>query len=126
MDGGAWLERRLASRKGLAPSTVREERRLARIINEAFGGTSLEDLTPMQIRAWVDGLEYSHRTQLMVLRVLRTALDEAVALELISRNPAAPIKLQRKPRQTTPRRGRSTRPCGSCRQTAAVGSTPST
>ncbi len=80
---------------------MREERRLARIINEAFEATNLKDLTPMQIKTWVDGLDYSHRTQLMVLRMLRTALDEAVALELISRNPAAPIKLQRRPRQTT-------------------------
>ncbi len=97
----AWLERRLASRKGLAPSTVREDRRIAGIITEALGAYQLEDLSPMQIKDWLDGLDYSHRTKLRALQMLRNALEEAEALELIHRNPAAPVKLQRQPRKQT-------------------------
>ena len=97
----AWLERRLASRRGLAPTTVREDRRIAGIINQALGDLLLEDLTPMQVQDWLDGLDYSHRTKLRALQTLRNALAEAEALELVHRNAAAPVKLPRKPRQST-------------------------
>jgi len=99
----AWLERRLAQRRGLAPSTVREDRRLAGIIAERFGDRALEDLSPLEIQDWITALPYSHRTKLKVLQMLRNALAEAEALELIHRNPAAPVKLPREPRRQTGR-----------------------
>ena len=99
----SWLERRLAQRRGLAPSTVREDRRLAGIITERFGDRALEDLFPLEIQDWITALPYSHRTRLKVLQMLRNALAEAEALELIHRNQAAPVKLPRQPRQTTGR-----------------------
>ncbi|ADR36969.1 integrase family protein [Oceanithermus profundus DSM 14977] len=80
---------------------MHEDSRLADIINQALGDRLLEDLTPMQVQDWLDGLDYSHRTKLRALQMLRNALAEAEALELLHRNAAAPVKLPRQPRQTS-------------------------
>ncbi len=55
----------------------------------------------MQVQDWLDSLDYSHRTKLRALQMLRNALAEAEALELVHRNAAAPVKLPRRPRQAS-------------------------
>lgn len=105
-----YLER---ANRGRAAATVKDRAYSAGYLNAAMGKVKLERLTPQQIQRWADTAKHpkseaksqrkfedqplSHRAKLKALQLLRSALSEAVALGYITRNPAAPIRLERRP-----------------------------
>ena len=60
-----------------------------------LGAVRLADLTPWQVQRWVNGMTHSARTIQYAHGVLRKALNDAVALELLPRNPATRTTLPR-------------------------------
>ena len=83
---------------GKAQSTITDRKYLARYICAGgMGRLRLDKLTPARVQAWADSLTYSHRTNSKALQLLRSALDEAMALGHVSRNVALPVKLARQP-----------------------------
>lgn len=93
---GDWLELYLErANKGRAAGTIRDRKYLARKITAGLGKVRLSKFTPARVQAWADELEGSHRTRVKTLQLLRSALDEAVSLEHIQRNPASATRLER-------------------------------
>lgn len=107
---GEYLRR---ANRGKAPATVKDREYSASYLNAAMGTTRLERLTPQQIQRWADtavhptrealkahrkyeGQPLSQRAKQKALQMLRSALTEAVGLGYIPRNPAAPVKLERR------------------------------
>ena len=90
MTGSQALERR---NKPLRATSQRENTRLMGLALERLGALKLVAITPLHIRALLDSLsDYSHHTQLKVLQLVRSALEDAAALEVIPRNPASTVK----------------------------------
>lgn len=96
--------------RGRAAATVKDRGYSAAFLNGALGRTRLDRLTAQQVQRWADdachtaegkkkGQPLSHRAKLKALQLLRTALSDAVALGLITRNAAAPVRLERQPAQ---------------------------
>lgn len=95
-----------------AASTIRDREYSVNYLNATLGRTRLDRLTPVMVQRWVDTARYpqherkeharyagqplSHRAKAKGLQLLRSALDEAVALEHLTRNPARPVKLPRR------------------------------
>lgn len=78
------------------PATVREDKRLAGLIIKQLGARRLTQLHGVHVQAMMHEYStYSPRTRRKVLTMLVAALDEAVALDLIARNPAKAITLPR-------------------------------
>lgn len=98
MSVAQWLEQHLARRHvGKATSTITENNRLASKINAVLGTKKVQSVEPWMLQQFMDGLEagMSQRTKLKIAQLLRSALSEAVALEVITRNPAANVKVPR-------------------------------
>ena len=81
------------------PSTIYDRSRTVRLINTSLGSTRLDRLTPQQVQRWLDGVALSQRSRIKGLQLLRAACAEAVALGMLTRNPAAPVKLPRMPQR---------------------------
>lgn len=60
-----------------------------------FGHIRLTDLTPMQLREWLENLHLTAKTVNNILVPLRTILDEAVNDDLIERNPLDRVVLSK-------------------------------
>lgn len=94
-----FLNRRHAARHS-KPATIREDKRLAGLIRGHLGFRRLTQLHGAHVQALMhDHAGYSPRTRRKMLTLLQAALDEAVALDLIARNPAKAITLPRLPAQ---------------------------
>lgn len=98
---GDWIDQHLRRRLADARATTEADARwLADKVKGSVGHVRLQHLAPHHVQAAVDGLlEHKHRTRLRALQLLRSALDEAVGLGLIPRNPALAVKLARQPRE---------------------------
>ena len=83
--------------RGKSVSTYRNYKHQAGVISRGLGRHRLDKLTPQQVQTWADGLRLSARTNNKALQLLRSALDEAMALGHVSRNVALPVKLARQP-----------------------------
>lgn len=93
-----WLDEYLKrANVGRAPSTILDRKHLGVKIKANLGTVRLDKLTPARVQAFVDTLEGAHRTRLKSVQLLRSALNEAVALGHLTRNPALPVKLPRQP-----------------------------
>lgn len=92
----SWLPRYLErANRGKAAATMRNRQRYADSITAGLGRYRLEQLTPRQCQAWADDLTGSHSERSKKVQLLRAALNEAVALDYLSRNPALTVKLER-------------------------------
>lgn len=98
-----WLDGYLARKhkaRSSKPATVREDKRLAGLIEKYLGNKRLTGLHGAHVQTLMhDHASYSPRTRRKMLTLLTGALDEAVALDLIARNPARAITLPRLPSQ---------------------------
>lgn len=107
-----WLDQYLKrANKGRAASTIKDRQYSARYLKAELGDVRLDKLTPARIQHWLDtalhpeplegrkdltkfkGRPLSHRAKQKALMLLTSALEEAVALEHMSRNTARPVKL---------------------------------
>lgn len=86
---------------GLAASTTKERRIMAKKIGAGLGKTRLDKLTAQQVQKWAESLTGQHSTKRKMLGLLRLALTRAVALGHISRNVALAAQLERQPRKET-------------------------
>lgn len=94
----SWLTEHLTrANRGRAGSTIRDRKYLAVGINRTLGRVRLDKLTSAQVQAWADALTGSTRTRMKSVQLLRGALNEAVALGHIPRNPALPIRMDKQP-----------------------------
>lgn len=109
-----WLDEYLRrANRGKAPATVKDRAYSAAYLNAAMGSTRLERLTSQQIQRWADtaahpvkegmkahrkyeGQPLSQRAKQKALQLLRSALTEAVGLGYMPRNPAVPVRLERR------------------------------
>lgn len=113
MTLGVWLDQYLKrANVGRAPSTIKDRIRNAGYLKDGLGNVRLNRLTPGHIRTWLDTAMHpaptrkehkkfesrplSYRAKKQCLMLLKTALDEAVALEYMSRNVAQPVKLEKR------------------------------
>lgn len=79
----------------IEPSTVRGYRGSAKFIREAFSDIPLAELSPLMVKEWEIGLTargLSSSTVGKAHRLLKQALNEAVNLEVLDRNPVNPIR----------------------------------
>ena len=89
-----WIE---AKRSGWAPNTyAKHEQALKLRISPVLGSVKLKDLRPRHVAVWLEGLktQVGPTTTRMALTTLIAALEHAVRMELLPRNPAQPVKLQ--------------------------------
>lgn len=102
----AWLDRKAAD---IRPSTLAMYRHEVSLALPTLGTLRLQAVQPVHIRHVLDGLagQYATRTVRMVRQRLHQLFEEALTLELIYRNPAAPVKVKASNNQ---RIGRSLQP----------------
>lgn len=89
-----WTE---AKRSTWAPNTYAKHEQALRLrISPVLGFVKLKDLRPRHVAAWLEGLkqQVGPTTTRMALTTLVAALEHAVRMELLPRNPARPVKLQ--------------------------------
>jgi len=101
MTVGQWLDIWQRDYLGaLKPCTVRTYRGAVRNhIRPGLGAVRLVELHPHMIQEFVNGLELSPGSVRLVFQVLHTALEKAVDLEYLSRNPAGRCELPRRDRK---------------------------
>ena len=116
----AWFRRRMIDATdcevGLREATVKEERRIYDLyIRDAFGKTSVVDVTHHFVEAWMNNLRLTRvnssskkdgrslSTVSKPLSLLKRMLDQAVIVEQIDKNPAALVKLPRRESKETMR-----------------------
>ena len=96
-----WLDGYLARQhktRDSRPATIREDRRLVGLITAQLGTRRLTALHGAHVQGMMQELgRYSARTRRKLLQKLNAALDEAVALDLLARNPAKAVTLPRLP-----------------------------
>jgi integrase len=92
-----WINRQLGRKRTLRPSSQTENARIAGKITQTLGGYRLQQLTATDIEDWIDRLDLSQRTRKKALGMLRKALDRAVAADIIPKNPAFTVELDRVP-----------------------------
>lgn len=80
--------------------------------HDPLGSKRLQEVQPVHLRAALDSLgeHYSARTVKMVRQRLHQLFEEALNLELVYRNPVAPIKVKAKGGTAKERAGRSLEP----------------
>lgn len=81
--------------RAVEPSTVRGYRGSAKFVREAFSDVPLAQLSPIMVKEWEMGLTargLSSSTVGKAHRLLKQALNEAVNLEVLDRNPVNPVK----------------------------------
>lgn len=91
---GAWLERKARVR---GPTTIRAYERELRYLLPTLGSKRLQDITPSDIRAALDALArkgLSPRSLRKVLERARAVFREALALELVARDPTAAVRVE--------------------------------
>ncbi|MCX7602101.1 MAG: site-specific integrase [Meiothermus sp.] len=111
----AWLERKA---REVRPNTLDAYRRELSLAlpslkdsqaPDPLGARPLKDVTPGHIRELVDELygRYSLRTVRWVRQKLRAIFEEALHLELVFRNPVAPVKVKGSRDQASAKAGRA-------------------
>lgn len=96
----AWLGQYLKT-PGWKPKYRHDlETTLNRFALPGLGRFRLQELTPSHVKAWADGLQATPYLRFKALHYLKLALNRAVDMELIHRNPARKVKVP-KP-QTSP------------------------
>lgn len=105
---GAYLARWLAELPGdLAPNTLANRRNVVeRHLIPALGDAPLADLTPRQVEAMLRAIQQAGRapsTVAEIRAVLVVALNDAVRLELIDRNPAGLARGPKRSKRDRPR-----------------------
>ena len=97
---GTFYERWIASKHNLKPSTrVSYEQTFRLHILPAFTGKRLEQITPLDVQAWIDDLTASGMNPSTVARCFRNfrgCMKQAEAWELINKAPTVKINLPRK------------------------------
>ena len=96
-----WLWQWLEGKHGLSPITVERYREIiAKGIVPALGKVELQRLKPVEVKSWLSNMvtrgsrtggPLAPRTVRHLYRVLRAALEDAVKLDLLSRNVAAAV-----------------------------------
>ena len=101
MTVGEWLE--VWSRDylgGVKPTTVSVyKNNIKRHIKPALGAVGLSDLRPHMVQKFVNDMTLSPTSIQLAYKVLHQALEKAVKLEYIPRNPAAGCELPRREQQ---------------------------
>lgn len=91
-----WVEEWWGTAVHLRPATkARYERDLRLHILPAFGGVQIARISPRQVRAWVAEMVANGERPSAVRRrfsVLRKILGDAVAMEMVSRNPSRGVR----------------------------------
>jgi integrase len=98
---GLWLQHGEAER--LEKSTMLEFERCARYIGEAMGTTKLSRLTTPMMESYRDTLlrQHSRATAKKILTALKAILKEAQRQGLIAYNPASPVRIDTKRRESS-------------------------
>lgn len=94
---GEWVDRWLERKsREIRPNTLDAYRRELGYALPALGHLPLQKVTPSHVRALLDDLakRYSYRTVRWVRQKLHALFEEALNLEIIHRNPVAPVKLK--------------------------------
>ncbi|RIH85391.1 putative defective protein IntQ [Calidithermus terrae] len=101
-----WLERK---RREVRPNTYDAYKRELGYALPVLGKLPLQKITPAHVRALVDDLSkrLTPRTVRMVRQKLHALLEEALNLELVHRNAAAPVKVKAPRGKATERVGRA-------------------
>lgn len=89
-----WVE---AKRSTWAPNTYAKHEQALRLrIRPVLGSVRLKDLRPRHVSVWLERLkrQVGPTTTRMALTTLVAALEHAVRMELLPRNPAQPVRLQ--------------------------------
>lgn len=104
-----WLERKKAE---VRPNTYEAYKRELGYALPVLGKLPLQKITPAHIRTLVDDLlaRYSLRTARWVRQKLHAVFEEALNLEVIYRNPVAPVKVRAPRGQAKPKAGRTLEP----------------
>lgn len=94
---GEWLDTWAADYLGgVKPTTVKVyKNNLQRHIKPVLGAVVLSELRPHMVQKFINGMELSSSSVRLAYKVLHQALEKAVKLEYISRNPAAGCELPR-------------------------------
>ena len=97
MTVGAWLDTWTAEYLGgVKPATAQVYKNNVRLhIKPAMGAVGLSALRPHMVQKFVNGLELSPASVRLAYKVLYQALEKAVKLGYISRNPASDCELPR-------------------------------
>ena len=97
MTVGQWLDIWQQDYLGsVKPSTVATyERNIKNQLKPALGAVRLDQLHPHAVQGFVNGLELSPASARLAYKVLHMALEKAVDLGYIARNPAAKCELPR-------------------------------
>lgn len=97
---GTFYKRWMASKHNLKPSTrVSYEQTFRLHILPAFSGKGLEQITPLDVQAWIDTLTatgMNPSTVARCFRYFRGCMKQAEAWELVNRAPTIKINLPRK------------------------------
>lgn len=95
MTVGQWLDTWAAGYLGAAkPATVTiYKNHIKNHIKPALGAVGLSDLHPHMVQTFINGLELSPASVRLAYKVLHMALEKAVKLEYIPKNPAAGSEL---------------------------------
>lgn len=104
-----WLERKKTE---VRPNTYEAYKRELGYALPVLGKLPLQKITPSHIRTLVDDLlaRYSLRTARWVRQKLHAVFEEALNLELVYRNPCAPVKIRAPRGQAKPKAGRALEP----------------
>ena len=95
MTVGQWMDTWAADYLGAAkPATVTiYKNNIKNHIKPALGAVGLSDLHPHMVQTFINGLELSPASVRLAYKVLHMALEKAVKLEYIPKNPAAGSEL---------------------------------
>ena len=101
MTVGAWLDTWAAEYLGgVKPATVQVYKNNVRLhIKPALGAVGLSELRPHMVQRFINGLELSPASVRLAYKVLHQALEKAVKLDYIPRNPASDCQLPRMERK---------------------------
>lgn len=92
-----WLEQWLDGKHHLSSRTKLTYQYSIDQVNEVIGRERLQRLAPSHVRQMVDGVAragFAVSTQRKALMILKAALEEALELEVITRNPAAAVRIR--------------------------------
>lgn len=101
MTVGAWLDTWATEYLGgVKPATVQVYKNNVRLhIKPALGAVGLSELRPHMVQRFINGLALSPASVRLAYKVLHQALEKAVKLDYIPRNPASDCQLPRMERK---------------------------
>ena len=98
MTVGQWLDVWASDYLGaVKPSTVRSYRDIIRLhIKPALGAVRLQEVHPHMVQSFINGIDRAPATVRLIAGVLSSALEKAMELDCIARNPVKRCTLPRK------------------------------